>query len=216
MLEWPRDTGRARGLVDGPCGNLEVAVSCPAGEAGGLALVCHPHPRHGGSMDNKVVTMLARAANEMGLAAVRLNFRGVGASAGDYDAGRGEIEDAATACEWARAESGLPLSVVSGFSFGAAVALQKAAAEPAAALVTVGLPAEYFEAALPRPDTRWLALFAGDDDVIDLDAAIKRLRALSPPPEIVVMPGAGHFLHGRLTELRRHVREFLAADNGPA
>lgn len=209
MLEWPQEKRKAQGLIDGPAGALEVAVGCPAEQARGLALVCHPHPQMGGTMDNKVVTMLARAANEVGLAAVRVNFRGVGGSEGEYDAGRGELEDARAAGQWALTESGLPLAVLSGFSFGSAVILRMAEADPAPALVTVGLPAEYFETALPRPDTHWLALFGSDDDVIDVTSAIKQVRALSPEPEVVVMPEAGHFLHGRLTELRRHVREFL-------
>lgn len=209
-LEWPHDSRRTQGLIDGPAGALEVAVSRSAEAPRGLALVCHPHPQHGGSKDNKVVTMLARAANEMSLDAVRFNFRGVGASAGEYDGGRGELEDARTVCRWARVESDLPLALLAGFSFGAAVALRLATSEYAPALVTVGLPAEYFESGLPRPEARWLALFSSDDDVIDVAAAIDCVRALSPAPDVVVMEGAGHFLHGRLTELRRHVRAFLS------
>lgn len=213
MLEWPRDARRARGLIDGPSGPLEAAVSLPGQSPRGLALVCHPHPQYGGAMDNKVVTMLARAANETGLSAVRFNFRGVGDSAGEYDGGRGELEDARAARDWARSASGLPVAMLAGFSFGSMVALRLAESDPVPALVTVGLPAEYFESALPRPDTDWLALFGSDDDVIDVDTAIGRVRALSPPPEVVVMEGAGHFLHGRLTQLRRHVRTFVG-DSG--
>src|SRR5699024_3839521 len=156
-----------------------------------------------------VVTMLARAANEMGLAAVRCNFRGVGDSAGVYAVGRGEVEDARAAAHWACTASGLPLALVAGFSFGSAVALRLLETESVPMLVTVGFPADYFEAGLPRPECDWLALFGSDDDIIDVDAAIERVRALQPPPTVVVMDGAGHFLHGRLTELRRHVRTFL-------
>src|SRR5699024_1876167 len=83
VLEWPQEN-RTRGVIDGPGHQLEVAISLPEGQTRGMALVCHPHPQHGGTMDNKVVTMLARAANEMALAAVRFNFRGVGKSGGDY------------------------------------------------------------------------------------------------------------------------------------
>lgn len=211
MLEWPHDKRKARGVIAGPSGALEVGVDMPSDTPRGLALVCHPHPQQGGSLDNKVVSMLARAATETGLAAVRFNFRGVGASEGDYDAGRGELEDARAACQWAAAASGLPVAVLSGFSFGSAVALRMAASTPASVLVTVGLPAAYFESGLPRPNSRWLALFGSDDDVIDVDAAIAATRALSPSPQVVVMAEAGHFLHGRLTEFRGHVREFLEA-----
>ena len=209
MLEWPHDTRKTRGRIDGPAGALEVAVGVPADTPSGMALVCHPHPQQGGTMDNKVVTMLARAANEMGLAAVRFNFRGVGDSAGDYDGGHGEVEDARAAAHWARTASDLPLTVLAGFSFGSAVALRLLTSEMVPALITVGFPAEYFTANLPRPECDWLALFGSDDDVIAVDTAIERVRALQPPPDVVIMDGAGHFLHGRLTELRRHVRTFL-------
>jgi len=208
VLEWPQEN-RTRGVIDGPGHQLEVAISLPEGQTRGMALVCHPHPQHGGTMDNKVVTMLARAANEMALAAVRFNFRGVGKSGGDYDGGRGELEDAPAVGHWAQQAGDLPLTLLAGFSFGSAVALHMAASAPPPILITVGFPAEYFDGAIPRPQSRWLALFGSDDDVIDVDQAIRRVGALTPPPEVLVMPGAGHFLHGRLTELRRHVRDFL-------
>lgn len=211
MLEWPQDTRKVQGLIDGPAGALEVALNRPKAEPPGLALVCHPHPQQGGTMDNKVVTMLARAANEMGLAAVRFNFRGVGGSEGDYDGGHGELEDARAVAHWAREAADLPLALLAGFSFGSAIAVRLLETETVPMLVTVGFPAEYFETHLPRPQSDWLALFGSDDDIIDVDAAIKRMRVLQPPPQVVVMDGAGHFLHGRLTELRRHVRAFLEA-----
>lgn len=214
MLEWPDTAGTAQGLVDGPAGALQVAISRPDAQSRGLALVCHPHPQHGGTKDNKVVTMLARAANEAGFAAVRFNFRGVGESQGEYDRGRGETDDARAVLDWALSASGAPLRLIAGFSFGAAVALRLAGDNPPPALVTVGLPVEYFESALPwpgpRPDTRWLALYGSEDDVIDARGAIQTLRALEPRPQITVMEGAGHFLHGRLTELRTHVKRFLS------
>lgn len=209
MLDWPQHTRRARDQIAGPAGGLEVAVSRPAETPRGVALVCHPHPQQGGTMDNKVVTMLARAANEMGLAAVRFNFRGVGESEGGYDEGRGETEDARAVRTWAAETSGGTMALLAGFSFGSAVALRLADDDPARALVTVGFPAEYFDAVIPRPDTRWLALFGSDDDIIDVQAAIRRTRALEPAPQIEIMDGAGHFLHGRLTELRRRVRTFM-------
>lgn len=212
MLEWPHDQRKTRATIEGPAGALEIAIDMPRDTPRGLALVCHPHPMQGGTMDNKVVSMLVRAATEVGLAAVRFNFRGVGASAGEYDAGRGELEDARAVCQWACSASGLPMKLLSGFSFGSAVALRLAEQQTAEELVTVGFPAGYFDGELPRPHVRWLALFGSDDDVIDVDDAIERTGALSPAPEVRVMQQAGHFMHGRLTELRRHVREFLEGD----
>lgn len=210
-LEWPEQGQTARGLTEGPAGAIETTVTRPKEEQGGFALICHPHPQQGGTQDNKVVTMLARAANELGLAAVRFNFRGVGDSEGSYDDGRGEADDARAVRAWAAETSGERTALLAGFSFGSAVALRLAVEDPAPALVTVGFPAEYFDDAIPRPDTRWLALFGSDDDVIDVQVAIHRTRALEPAPQVEIMDGAGHFLHGRLTELRRRVRAFMEA-----
>lgn len=209
MLAWPDEARKARGLIAGPAGALEASVARPRKESGGFALVLHPHPQYGGTQDNKVVTTLARAANDMGLVAVRFNFRGVGDSEGRFDDGRGETDDARAVRDWVVATTGARPALLAGFSFGSAVALRLAVDEPAPALVTVGFPAGYFETRIPRPDTRWLALFGSDDDVIDVRAAIDRTRALRPAPQVDVMEGAGHFLHGRLTELRQRVRDFL-------
>lgn len=210
VLEWPASGTKTQGLIDGPAGRLEVEVTRPKGDSSGLAVICHPHPQQGGTKDNKVVFMLARAATDSGLSAVRFNFRGVGDSQGRFDQGRGENDDARAVLAWALAESGAPLALIAGFSFGAAVALRLADANPPPALVTVGLPADYFAGTLPRPETRWLALYGGDDDVIDGPGAIAALQALTPPPDIALMTGAGHFLHGRLSELRTRVKQHLA------
>lgn len=209
QLDWPHAGQTARGLVDGPVGAIQTTVSRPKEERDGFALVCHPHPQYGGTQDNKVVTMLARAANEAGLVAIRFNFRGVGDSEGSYDEGRGETDDARAVRAWAASVSGDKAVLLAGFSFGSAVALRLADEEPARALVTVGFPAAYFGSAIPRPDTRWLALFGSDDDVIDVESAIEHTRALEPAPDVQIMDGAGHFLHGRLTDLRQRVSNFM-------
>ena len=205
MLEWPDDKNRASGLIQGPAGELQVDVDLPDAAPRGLAVICHPHPQQGGTKDNKVVFMMARAATMAGLAAVRFNFRGVGQSEGAYDAGVGEVDDAAAVRDWALKASGLSLAALAGFSFGSAVALRLADRDAPPRLVTVGFPSAYFDAALPRPDTDWLAIFGDDDDVIDVDASIAAVRALEPSVDIQILEGAGHFLHGRLTDLRKRV-----------
>src|SRR5699024_5499207 len=126
-----------------------------------------------------------------------------------YDDGRGEAADARAVRDWANSVGNSPARLLAGFSFGAAVALRLADAQPAQSLITVGFPAEYFDTHIPRPDTRWLALFGDDDDVIDVASAIARTQALKPAPQVDVMAGAGHFLHGRIGELRRRARTFL-------
>ena len=117
-----------RQVVAGPAGQIECAIDAPAAGVRGVAVVCHPHPQHGGTMDNKVAQTLARAFVQLGHRAVRFNFRGVGASQGSWDDGRGEIDDALAVIA-AHRDAALPLSLA-GFSFGAYVASQAAARLP--------------------------------------------------------------------------------------
>ncbi|MDA3942789.1 MAG: alpha/beta hydrolase [Bacteroidetes bacterium] len=209
-LAWP-DTGKkATGLIDGPDGALEVDVELPRNTPRGLAVICHPHPQQGGTKDNKVVYMMARAARESGLAAVRFNFRATGKSEGSYDEGRGEQDDLRAVRGWALAESSLDLLALAGFSFGSAVALRVTAVDGAPSLVTVGFPSAYFDQPIPRPSTDWLAIFGDADDVIDVSASIAAVRELQPPVAVEILEGAGHFMHGRLTELRKRVVDHWA------
>jgi len=202
-IEFPAPGHQTRGVIPGPVGALELVVSSPQAQARGLIVVAHPHPQHGGTLDNKVTYMIARAVVEAGFVAVRPNYRGIGQSEGAYDQGGGELEDLRAVRRWALAESQLPDSGLAGFSFGAWLALELAKADGAPALLTVGLPAEYFDGQLPRPDTAWRAIFGDADEVIDVDNAINSVRALRPAVDLQIMAGAGHFLHGRLGELRR-------------
>jgi len=204
QLTWP-DKGSATGLIAGPAGALEVEVELPRDTPRGLVVICHPHPQQGGTKDNKVVYMMARAARESGLAAVRFNFRSIGQSEGDYDDGHGEQDDLRAVRDWALKASRLSLAALAGFSFGSAVALRVTAADGAPSLVTVGFPSAYFERNVPRPDTDWLAVFGDADDVIAVDQAMEDVRTLTPPVTVEILEDAGHFLHGRLTDLRKLV-----------
>lgn len=206
-LEWPAKAS-ASGFIDGPDGALEVDVELPKGEPHGFIVVAHPHPQQGGTKDNKVVYMTARGAREAGFATLRFNFRATGRSEGTYDEGRGEQDDLRAVRDWAAEMSGLTCAGLAGFSFGSAAALRVAAADGVPALVTIGLPSAYFDEAVPRPDCRWLALFSDNDEVIDANAAMAAVRELEPPVEIQIMEGAGHFLHGRLSDLRKRVHAF--------
>lgn len=206
-LTWPSE-GSASGFIDGPDGALEVDVELPTSERRGFVVVAHPHPQQGGTKDNKVVYMCARGVREAGFATLRFNFRATGRSEGSYDNGHGEQDDLRAVRDWADQASGLTQAGLAGFSFGSAAALQVAAADGTPHLTTIGLPAVYFVGPLPRPDCEWLALFSDDDEVIDAGAAITAVRELEPPVEIQVIEGAGHFLHGRLSELRKRVHAF--------
>lgn len=192
-----------RASIAGPAGAIECAIDDAAGTPRGLAVLCHPHPLHGGTMDNKVVTMLARTFVPLGYTAVRFNYRGVGASAGGWGEGPGEVDDA-LAVVAAHRTAGQPL-VLAGFSFGGYVAAQAAARLPADAraerLVLVGPAVQTFPMADVPPDT--LVVHGELDEVVELRAVFDWARTQHLP--VTVIPGAGHFFHGQLTLLRQLV-----------
>ena len=186
--------------VAGPAGRIEVALDEPAHPPRGVAVLCHPHPVHGGTMDNKVVQTLARAFVQVGYRAVRFNFRGVGGSQGQWDEGRGELDDAMAVVEAFR-DASLPLAL-GGFSFGGYVAshiaAKLAAAGAPARLVLVGPATSTFGVADAAADT--LVIHGEADDVVPLQATLDWARPLQLP--VVVLPGVGHYFHGQLTRLR--------------
>jgi alpha/beta superfamily hydrolase len=192
-----------RGAVAGPAGALQTATDLPAGAARGLAVVCHPHPLHGGTMDNKVVQTLARAFVQLGYVCVRFNFRGIGESAGAWDEGRGEVDDALAVVQASRS-AGQPL-VLAGFSFGGYVASQAAARLPAGEraerLALIAPAVVNFPAAAVSADT--LVVHGEADDVVPLKACFDWARPQSLP--VTVLPGAGHFFHGQLPVLKQIV-----------
>lgn len=189
--------------IEGPAGAIECAIDAPAAPPRGTAVVCHPHPQHGGTLDNKVAQTLARAFVQLGYTAVRFNFRGVGASAGVWDEGRGEVDDALAVVSSQRYK-GLPL-VLAGFSFGAYVASQAALRLPAEAraerLVLVGPAVQSFAMAAVPADT--LLIHGETDDVVPLAAVFEWARTQALP--VVVVPGTGHFFHGQLALLKQIV-----------
>ncbi len=196
-----RDTRRLE--IDGPAGAIECAVDEPAATPRGVAVLCHPHPQHGGTMDNKVVQTLGRAFVQLGYRAVRFNFRGVGGSAGRWDEGRGEGDDALAVITALR-EPGRPLAL-GGFSFGGYIAAEAAArlAESATVerLVLVGPATSRFQ--LPAVPADTVVVHGESDDVVPLAATLDWARPQSLP--VIVLPGVGHFFHGQLTLLKNQV-----------
>lgn len=189
-----------RETIVGPAGTLECAVDSPEGLVRGVAIVCHPHPQHGGTMDNKVVSALVRAFLLLGYRAVRFNFRGVGASEGKWSGGDGEIDDALAVVAATR-DASMPL-VLAGFSFGAFVASQAAfrlkGDVDVQRLVLVGPSTQKQQMPAVAQDT--LVIHGEMDDVVPLSATLDWARPQVLP--VVVIPGAGHFFHGHLTLLK--------------
>ncbi|NKI95931.1 alpha/beta fold hydrolase [Rhizobacter sp. SG703] len=190
-------------LTPGPAGALECALDRPDSEPRGVAVICHPHPQQGGTMDNKVVQTLARAFLQLGYRTVRFNFRGVAASEGAWDDGQGEIDDALAVIA-AHRDPALPLALA-GFSFGGYVASQAAARLPDGAkaerLVLVG-PSTQKQTVAPVPEET-LVIHGESDDIVPLSATLDWARPQSLP--VVVIPGVGHFFHGQLALLKNLV-----------
>lgn len=208
------NTSTRRLMLAGPSGALELLRDEPALVEGraprGMAVIAHPHPLFGGTMENKVVQTLSRAFVQCGWSAVRFNFRGVGASAGVYDAGRGELADFLSVVEQSAGAGHLALA---GFSFGAFVASRAVevlhATRALDHVVLVGTAASRFEVA-PVPaelHPRTLVVHGEHDDTVPLRDVFDWARPQNLP--VTVVPGASHFFHGQLTLLRglvvRHV-----------
>ncbi len=202
-----------RTSLAGPQGPLEALIETPGeGPVRAVGVVCHPHPLYGGNMDHKVVHTVARAFGERGAVSVRFNFRGVGASAGTYDEGRGETEDALAVIAQVRARwPGLPLWL-GGFSFGGAVAVLAAAASHPDLVVLIAPGVTKIDVThAPGPGCPWLIVQGDADDVVPADFVLEWARTLTPAPRVALLAGAGHFFHGRITDLKDEVLRFIPA-----
>ena len=187
-------------MIDGPAGPLEIVQNIPPTAPRGVALIAHPLPTQGGTLDNKVVQTLAKTFFGLGYVAVRFNFRGVGQSAGTFDEGEGETDDALAALAHAREEFGAALPVIlAGFSFGSFVQTRVAQRVQAQRLVLVGPAVGRFEVGAVPADT--IVIHGEEDEVV----ALKDVFAWARPQElpIIVFPGCSHFFHGRLPQLQR-------------
>ena len=196
-------------FVEGPAGRLEAILRLPP-EPKGAALVAHPHPLHGGTMHTKVVHRAARLLSDrFSLAALRFNFRGVGASHGVHDEGRGEVDDVVAAARWLRGEVPQGPFVLSGFSFGSLAALEAAPLLRPDALLLIGLPLRRWSApeAPPVPG-RVVWLMGAEDEFADAGSA--RMLASRWGWDLHVIPGADHFFAGRLDAFEAAAGDALA------
>lgn len=205
-----------KSIFQGPAGALEVARDTPAGASRGVAVIAHPHPLYGGTMDNKVVQTLARAFVQSGWTAVRFNFRGVGGSAGSHDEGRGELDDFLAVVRHVappgEREAALALA---GFSFGAFVTTHAfERLNPTRSiekLVLVGTSVSRAPAAPidKAAHLKTLVLHGEQDDTVLLSAVMDWARPQALP--VTVVPGVGHFFHGQLTLLKNQVVRHLSS-----
>ena len=197
-------------LIQGPAGDLEILVT-RADNAKAVAVICHPHPLHGGTMHNKVVSTLMRAARDQDASTVRFNFRGVGQSAGEHAGGVGEVEDCKAVIDWAAGEfAGLPLWLM-GFSFGGYVAAAAACAQPgwpaAVVLVAPSVERQPFADLMPLPGP--VSVMMGEADEVVASEAVFGLLEGQSGVNMQRFAETGHFFHGKLVELKAAAEEVL-------
>ena len=203
-----------KSVIQGAAGDIEVALDLPAGQLAskGVAVITHPHPLFGGTLDNKVVQTLARAFVQCGWTAVRFNFRGVGGSAGVHDEGRGELEDMLAVVAMMAPQGSISLA---GFSFGAFVtthAFERLASSRAIEkLVLVGTSVSRSPAApvAAEAHVKTLVVHGEEDDTVALSAVMDWARPQALP--VTVVPGVGHFFHGQLPLLKNLVVRHLSS-----
>jgi hypothetical protein len=207
-------------FLDGPAGRLEALLNAGVANATHAAVVCHPHPMFGGTLHNKFVFHTMKALNGFGFPVLRFNFRGAGLSQGEHDHGNGEVEDVRAALDWLDSEFRLPL-VFAGFSFGAAIGLRAAYADPRiTALIAVGTPVGPVAAGEEGPRvytfdflkdcTKPKLFVSGARDQFGPRAKLEALVASMPEPkQLVVIEGGDHFFEGRLRELREAIEGWI-------
>ena len=191
-------------LIPGPAGLIETVIDTPDATPVGIALVAHPHPLYGGTLDNKVAQILAKTMVELGYVAVRPNFRGVGQSEGVHDEGNGETDDLVAAVHAVRARLALPEAplVLAGFSFGSLVVSRVALRITASRMVFVGTAVTRGRVE-PVPEDS-IVIHGEKDDVVPLDLVLRWAEPQELP--VVVIPGADHFFHRRLHVIRNIIR----------
>lgn len=193
--------------LQGPSGLIEAILSQPAVEAPIVAIICHPHPLHGGSLQNKVVHTLMRTFRELMITSVRFNFRGVGKSEGHYDRGIGEVDDAIAVLSWVKMQYPQATIWFSGFSFGAFVAAAAVSSKVKTAhtieqLIMVAPPVETFDFSVINFSLVSTCVVMGEQDDIVAPIAVKNWAKQHPIVDMLWLPEADHFFHGRLSVLK--------------
>ncbi|HQU98121.1 MAG TPA: alpha/beta hydrolase [Nitrosomonas sp.] len=199
-------------FIQGAAGKLETVLAKPDGTPKGIAIVAHPHPLYGGTMDNKVIYTLFKTFLELGFITVKFNFRGVGQSEGNFAEGIGELEDVLTVTEEIRKRlieyQNLPL-LLSGFSFGGGIQLHAAQKLNPEYLILVAPSIVHLKAPMPPKENCFVLIIQGEqDDVVTPESILAWARPQSQP--IVLLPGAEHFFHGKLMTIKDLIVNFFS------
>lgn len=203
-------------LISGPCGQLQAVIH--AGDTDGhfaarglLAIICHPHPVHGGTMDNKVVTTLMRTYRDLGIHVLRFNFRGVGTSEGSFDNAIGELDDLTAVITWAKQQLPQAPLLLAGFSFGSSIAAQVSyQVDGLQHLMLVAPPIERYPYDRNGQFPCALVVVQGDqDERVIAEGVYRWIDGLHGPVKLLRYPGAGHFFHGYLTQMKSDLTQLL-------
>jgi alpha/beta superfamily hydrolase len=197
--------------LEGPAGPLEAVLMTPAGEPGGTALLCHAHPLHGGTMHFRLLFRVAKLLQRRRHAVLRFQFRGVGRSAGEFDRGRGEADDARAALDFlSREYPGIPV-LLGGFSFGAAVALRVGVRDVRVdRMLLLGLPVSAIELVAENPLARPVLFIQGEwDEFGDRRAIEGFVRSFPGPAELVVVSGSDHLFTDKIASVEEALDEWL-------
>lgn len=207
-IEFPCDASSF--FIPGPAGKLESLSNCPHDDSlQTLAIICHPHPVYGGTMQNKVVHTLDKTFNKMGVLTLRFNFRGVGKSTGEYSQGVGELDDLYAVVDWCQQRLPEHHLWLSGFSFGAYIVMKAAQVLDLTRLITVAPPVNSFDfSVLKAPPSPWLLVQGDADEVVNPQQVLQWAQQFNQL-DTAILHGAGHFFHGRLNELQDIIRERL-------
>lgn len=201
-------------IIPGPAGDLQLLHAIPEkSNQNTVAIICHPHPQHGGTMQNKVVTTLHKAFSGYGLPTIRFNYRGVGKSQGEFANTEGETDDALAIVKWVLQQYPDCRIIMAGFSFGAYISYRVTAdshyAKYIKQLFSITMPQYPGLANLSKVNCPWLLVQGLSDEVVEPEAVFNWVTQLAHPPEVIKMPDTSHFFHGKLVVLREIISSHI-------
>ena len=196
-------------LITGACGKLEIDYEFQANNLAITGIICHPHPLFGGTMNNKVVTTVAKSLQHLNISTIRFNFRGVGQSVGNYNEGMGEVDDLLAVAQWLKHERPTNQLWLAGFSFGAYIAAKGATLLPARQLITVAPAVNHANFSDLTITCPWLIIQGEEDEIVPPNDVYQLAATKIPPPTLIKIPNASHFFHHKLGDLAAAVNTLV-------